>query len=472
MNFVSSLKAVFPLRVIGGFLLVPILIFAFSSCNKKTIQPEVPTEDYPKYFIDNMLDEYYFWYSTKPTDLDKSKYDLFEYFDASLVSRDRWSWMETKEKWMESETGVYNYTYGASLSQPIEYYGSYNVMVRYVYPGSPFALEGVKRGWTLTHVAGIPVMDLIKAGTINDELGKLSNRFTFIDEDGDIHDFTTSASTVSTRSYLEKQIFTPEDFPGLTGNVGYFNYLTFNDNMLEDITTAFQEFQAAGISDLILDLRYNSGGSSNATSHLANCLAPSSADGDVLVIRQHNDKHSDLDTKNTIHISRNATSLSLTRLFIISGHGSASASEIIINGMRPLFGKTNLIQVGDTTYGKPNGMYVFAYPQSESDDYFAEAEHVFLPICFYSVNKDGDGNYEDGLLPTKYWPDDLYHDWSTSESTINACLTYIVTGAFPALPSRSSAARAAAFAPGVPDKQYRLQIPEDSPHYGRYYSTL
>ncbi len=413
------------------FILPIFSLFIITSCIK---EQQIQDKD-TKLYIDSMMSQYYYWVEEMPTNISMSTGSIYDYFENHLVSKDRWSWMTSAQEWNESQTGVYK-SYGASISQPIEYYGDYSVMIRYVHPGSPFAVNGVKRGWTLTHIGGVEVMTLIRNDTFASEYNKESNSFTFKDETGVSRTLQISAEVISTRSSLITDVFDAQDFKGLTGKVAYFNYLTFNNNMLSDIRDAFARFYSEGVSDLILDLRYNGGGSTNASSVLADYLAPSSAQGKVLVSIEHNSLNSTLNASTTIQ--RQAQSLELNRIFIITGKATASASEVVINGLKPLFGEANVIQVGDTTYGKPNGMYVFAYPSGTSEDYYANAEYVFLPICFYSVNANGFGGYEDGILPSKYWPDDLYDDWGVNEGIINACLTYIATGAYPPLPTKLS----------------------------------
>ncbi len=414
-----------------------------------------------KVYIDQIMDQHYFWYKDMPQNISKTDRDVYKYFEDHKVEKDRWSWMESAQEWKSSETGTYT-SYGVVFGQPIEFYQDYSIMVRYVYPNSPLFDKGVKRGWTLTHLNNVEVMTLLHANKYVSEISKDNNTFTFRDEKGVSHTFTASKRTISTRSYLTSTVFTDKDFNGLVGKVGYFNYLTFNANMLSDIEGAFNKFKNEGVTDVILDMRYNGGGNIIATECLANYLAPLNAEGEVLVRRQHNDKNRNNDDKNISKIKRTSGSLNLNRLFVISGRGTASASEIIINGLKPFFGE-NLITVGDTTYGKPNGMYLFAYPLGTSKDYYANAEYVFLPICFYSVNKNGEGNYEKGILPTKYWPDDLYSDWGPNEGIIKACLTYISSGAYPNLPPKRTSEE---LSQKIKSRS-KIEFPEDAPSYGR-----
>lgn len=441
-----------------------------------------------KFLRDEYMNVYYYWYKDVIDANNKlvlQHYDIYDLFDKMLYPKDRWSWMCDKEYYVGSETGEVSGTYGASLAQAIEYHNDYDIKVRFVYPGSPFAEQGVSRGWTLTHIDGIPKDTLLRNGTFNSMYEKSPQTFTFNDIEGNAHTFTATASeSLSTRSSLITKIFTAEDFPGLTEPVGYFLYLSFKAYFLSDITEAMESFRAAGVKTVILDLRYNGGGDSRASQLMVDYLAPGTAGNSVYVKRVHNDLLSGLDEENRVREIVNGerigvidpatkdtlivNSIGAERLYVINGHGTASASEMITNGLRPMMPVT---MVGDTTYGKPNGMYVLMYPGRNTDyqkynavppDY-SGLKWVFLPICFYNKNGNDEFIPDNGFIPDNYRPDDLYHDFGPQEDNINACLTHIVTGAFPALPrkhrnqTRSSSA-------------YSIDLTEEAlnPAYGLY----
>ena len=100
----------------------------------------------------------------------------------------------------------------------------------------------------------------------------------------------------------------------------------------------------------------------------------------------------------------------------------------------------DLYLVGDTTYGKPNGMYVLMYPGTDADyDKYDAGDYstlklVFLPIAFFNRNGKNEPIPYDGFVPDNYRPDDLMHDFGVEEDNIKACLESIVNGAFPDLP--------------------------------------
>lgn len=443
-------------------VLLAIIAVSFSSCKKEKTEPESPfsSERLAMKFVQDVMKEYYYWNKTAPYPNYMNYTDIYKFFKESLVESDRWSWMMDGKTYTEEETGVYT-SYGASLGQAVEYYNDYSVYIRYVYKDSPFDKAGVTRGWSTQKINGVDVKTLIKNETFNKEFDKDGNTFTFNDTAGNIKEIKINKSSIYAPSVLVAKVFDKLEYSWLDQPVGYINYLSFNQNMLDEIKSAVATVKSSGAKHLILDLRYNGGGSAKASALLASLIANSGCDGKILVKRKHNSKYSALDNdKKTISIiERTQESLDLNDIYVISGKGTASASEVIINGLKPLM---NIIQVGQTTYGKPNGMYLFLYPQkADIPDY------VFLPICFYSVNSLGEGDYDKGLLPDNYRADYPCTDWDNDEIVV-ACLKKIANGSFPDLPKVS----ADAVDVRADDANVIIQTDEMKKGYGRCTVTL
>lgn len=444
--------------------------------------------DYPAktYLRTQYMDVYYWWrddVKDRNATLKPYDYDIYDFFDKMLYKDDRWSWMCDKEYYIADETGVISGTWGVSLGQAVEYYKDYGLRVRYIYPGSPFEPYGVTRGAVLTHINGQNVEDLPESPFTNEKLKiyqdnyfKSPQKFTFRLVNGRDTTFTaTMLPELHTRTSLITRIFQPGEFPGLNVPVGYFHFMAFKANFLNDIAESMTYFHDQGVRNLIVDLRYNGGGDSRASDTLMTYLAPKSAVGKPYVIRKHNSYLGTLDDSfkdenNTYSIGANAASLDLDRIYFITGPGTASASEMVINGLRPYMGD-KLKMVGDTTYGKPNGMYVLMYPGSNSDyeaynrGNYTKLQWVFLPIAFFNQNSRGESIPWDGFVPDNYRPDDLYHDFGVEESDIKACLNHLVSGSWPALPS---ATRQSVSTKSGAKPRYRIDMEEDKAGYGRY----
>ena len=254
--------------------------------------------------------------------------------------------------------------------------------------------------------------------------------------------------------------------------------------MLNDITDAMEYFKSNNVKTLILDLRYNGGGDSRASNLLVSYLAPSSAIGRVYVRRTHNrnlasqdqdskvespaDAIADLE-KDKVTFTHKPGSPEFEHLYFITGKGSASASEMTLNGLKPM---SDLHHVGLTTYGKPNGMYVFMYPYTNTDrkNYnngnYSALQYVFLPICFYNANGLGQNIPDDGMIPDFKCPDDLYHEFDAGEMNIAACLYHLVHGTYPVYEPAVSMSRQSNV---VGRKPQRLQNREETDrNYGSY----
>lgn len=451
------------LKLLLPLLLMFFIVMAISTSCKKEVVPDTEEQDILapiKKFAYNIMTDYYYWYKNVPKNIDpKPIKTVSAYFDTLMDPIDRWSWMMTGQEYLSNESGEVK-TYGISIGQPKNkydsYYDDYSVRVRYVHPNSPMSENNIKRGYELTHLNNVPVMTLVNNGTFDKTYAQESNSFTFKNHNGKDTTFQATARIVNTRSALKTAVYGPSDYPNLPYNVGYFHYLSFKAGMKSDFSNAIATFKNAGIKELILDLRYNGGGDGEATQWLANYLAPPSADKKLLARREHNDRYRswDSDKKTQTIIARSDSSLNLTRLFILTTKGSASASEVILNGLDPLM---DVVQVGLTTYGKPNGMYVLPYPDKD----YETPQFVFLPICFFSVNSIGYGHYVNGIIPDYYRPDDLYHDFGLEDDWVKAIMQYITIGSFPDLPPKASNT----FSLSPTNK---IDLPEDSKNYGVY----
>ena len=444
--------------------------------------PEYRTKDSLRSYYMNV---YYYWRDevmARNATLKPYDYDIYAFFDKMLHDDDRWSWMCDADYYLADETGVISGTWGVSIGQAVEGYGDYGLHVRYIYPGSPLEPFGVTRGAVLTRMDGFNVEDDADGFTAekaryfnNNFYSKTTQTFTFRLADGRDTTFTaTMKDKLQTSTDLITDIIRPDDFPGLSAPVGYFHYLAFKANFLGDIARSMTYLREQGVRDLIVDLRYNGGGDSRASDTLMTYLAPSSAVGKPYVVRHHNNYLASLDpsftdAENTVSIGTNDQALRPDRIYFITGGGTASASEMVMNGLKPYMGE-KMQMVGDTTYGKPNGMYVLMYPGSNRDysaynkGDFTRLKWVFLPIAFFNRNSQGVSIPLNGFIPDHYCADDLNHDFGPDEAAIRACLTHLSTGAWPEPPAaRSASVPTRSAGPGC-----RIAVEEDSPTYGSY----
>jgi carboxyl-terminal processing protease len=166
---------------------------------------------------------------------------------------------------------------------------------------------------------------------------------------------------------------------------GYINLRTFIDSAEQQLRDAFQQFRNAGVTELVIDLRYNGGGLVRTAELFADLLGRDRFTNEVQgVTRFRASKSANDETRN---FQTQAQSIAPTRIAFITTGGSASASELVINAMIP-YHDANMALVGSNTFGKPVGQ--IGLDRSACDD-------RIRIIAFATENADGNANYFDGL---------------------------------------------------------------------------
>jgi hypothetical protein len=148
---------------------------------------------------------------------------------------------------------------------------------------------------------------------------------------------------------------------------------------------------------------------------MADWLAPQSANGQLMMKQQFNEKYTQYNTEDKFN---KLGSLNLNRIFFIVSNSTASASELLINNLKPYM---DVYLVGPSkTYGKPVGFF----PIPVGDWYI-------FPVSFKTTNKNGDGNYFNGIAVNSQVADGLDKDWGDiTESSLHSAISFITSGAF------------------------------------------
>jgi C-terminal processing protease CtpA/Prc len=163
--------------------------------------------------------------------------------------------------------------------------------------------------------------------------------------------------------------------------VGYVHLRNFVEPSVEALNDAFAEFQARGVTAVVLDLRYNGGGLIDVARHLGSLIGGFRTNTQPFVELVHNDKNAH--RNRTFRFDDPPESVDSPRLVVIATRASASSSELVIQGLKPFIPVT---VVGDRTYGKPVGQYVFEF-----------CDKVLVPVSFRNRNADGETDYFDGI---------------------------------------------------------------------------
>ena len=266
--------------------------------------------------------------------------------------------------------------------------------IGYVYLESPAAKAGLRRGDVIVSVDGVTLnknnyqqymSTLFYAG--GGETFKIGYRRKIFDEKQGGYDLVDGATTLTTGSYKNSPILNSmfiKDKKENKFNIGYLVYLSFDLNFEEDLKYVIQQFKAEGITDLILDLRFNNGGSVELARYLAASIAGTSHRSDVFMKMQRNSGADEY-----IRFG-DGDDLNLNSVRIICSEETASASELIINGLRGIDFPVKLF--GSRTEGKNVGMEVQEYK-------YGNKYYEFAPITFRSFNAKDWGDYANGIDP-------------------------------------------------------------------------
>lgn len=309
--------------------------------------------------------------------------------------------------------------------------------VEHVYPSSPAANAGVKRGDIIFYVNGnnISINDLVAAN----ELWSLvnDNIATTITIEGTTLDYANNKEksfkyTLAANTYEENPVaysavltFDKEVEalinPDGRKKIGHLVYLSFESSFDKELADAIEELASKGITDLILDLRTNGGGSVNSSVALSSMILPESYIGKTYAKLVRNPQNTTSETEEVCPIvrngfgsisSRNLPNLNLEKLWVITSASTASASEMVINGLRGL--DVEVKMVGKTTEGKNCGMDVM-------ERVFDSYVYTYAPITFLNENAKGHSDFSDGIKPDIDFDDYVVKDTSSETDIQRAC---------------------------------------------------
>ncbi len=288
-----------------------------------------------------------------------------------------------------------------------------DIRVLQVYDGSPALDAGLARGDVITHVNGQSVPQMIASGTIGNAFGAseigVAATIDFEKLSGERRQARMVKRLVTIPTVSHARMV---DVDGR--RVGYLVFANFVQPSTAALNEAFAAFRAANITELILDLRYNGGGLVDVAVHLGSLIGGSRTSGQVMLNYIHNDVIGP-QANRTVRFTSPEQGLGLQRLFVITTRASASASELIINSMRPFM---PVIVIGDTTFGKPVGQYGLRF-----------CEKILAPVSFSIKNANNEGDFFDGIAPTCAAGDDYLRELGdASEASYAEALAYIRTG--------------------------------------------
>jgi carboxyl-terminal processing protease len=362
--------------------------------------------EYVNNWILKNMNSYYLWNNEIPARPNKNQKPN-DFFYSLLSNKDRFSWIQDNyQELLKSLQGI-NMEAGYEFVLYRESKESQVVIAQVVYikPNSPAAATVLKRGDKITRING----QLITVSNYQSLLGQLSNNHTITYER---YNFETEvfevqpqlALTVVEFSENPNFMHTVFDYPGK--KVGYYVYNFFASGVSEtgkeydnEMAAIFADFKTQGITDLVLDLRYNSGGSETSTIKLASLIAPGVTTTNLFTRWEYNQGltnylqgqyGSSFFLRNFSNEANNIGPLNGNRLYVLTRNRTASASELIINGLRPYM---EVFIIGDTTVGKNVGS-ISIYEENDRRNKWG-----MQPIIVKSYNKNNESDYDEGFIP-------------------------------------------------------------------------
>jgi hypothetical protein len=403
--------------------------------------------------------ELYLWYSEIP-DVDPAGYSTTaSYFDelqtpaktSTGAPKDRFHFTYATSVWDQlSQSGAdvgYGVDFDLVAARPPRL-----VYVAYVWPGYAAAAANVARGAQILAIDGVDMVNGQDTTTLNNGLypstAGETHTFTILDQGA----ATSRTVTLQAANETETPVPLVNTIGTGTGTVGYILFNSHIATSEQQLIAAITQLHNAGVTDLVLDIRYNGGGYLDIASELAYMIAgPGPTAGATFQQQTFNTKYPSTNpvtgaplTPTPFHTTSQGFSgpsgtnlpyLGLPRVFVLTGSGTCSASEAIINGLQGV--NVQVIQIGTTTCGKPYGFY----PQDNCGT-------TYFTIEFSGDNAKGFGDYADGfspqnsvtptnaVLPGCAVADDWTHELGdTAEGRLAAALAYRDGTACPAPPA-------------------------------------
>lgn len=401
-------------------LLIPLL----HGCKKDPPPPvdEYTFEERARDGLYDLMQYVYLWYNNMPT-IKLSDYkgpeDLLE--AVRYLPRDKWSFVADFDAFMASMQGTF---VGHGIRMSLD--NSNNVRVVSLYEGSDLWPQGVRRGWIVKEVNDTPIAPIFISGNntaYNTLMGPstagVTNKFLFQRPDGTTVTFSSTKASFTINSVTASKIL------DLTsGKTGYLCFETFIDPSEQELNEAFAVFKANNVKDLIIDLRYNTGGYMDIAQQLSSLVMKPEDTTKVCYKLRYNSLVGP-EWNESFKFIRTASPLGLSRVVFITTRSSASASEVVINSLRPYMSVT---VVGDTTHGKPAGMNIWGYPFPSNSVPKPDYKYVFAPITFEYVNANDEGRFYNGILPDVKAADDITRDFGDPEEASLAAAIAVLQG--------------------------------------------
>ncbi|TDI80977.1 MAG: peptidase S41 [Bacteroidetes bacterium] len=271
--------------------------------------------------------------------------------------------------------------------------------VRYILPNSDAESKGLQRGIIFNTIDGQQINEDNFSGLLSPDTYTIGLA-TF---DGQNITPTGESVELTKSEFMEDPIHVSSTLDINGQKIGYLMYNAFTNEFDSQLNSVFAQFLTDGVTDLVIDLRYNGGGSVRTAIYLASMITGQFT-GQTFFTEQWNADRQAEFAEDGVFVSsfvnggEAINSLNLTTVYVLTTSKTASASELVINGLAPYI---NVVQIGDNTTGK----YQASFLMYDSPNFQKSTElnpnhtYAMLPLVFQTANADGFTDFEDGLIP-------------------------------------------------------------------------
>lgn len=407
-------------KIILSIILVGTLV---ASCYKEREREEVPKIDRTEVrdFIWKGMNKYYLWQSNVPDLADdrfkngteyaqylarftspREFFNQLMYHDSDFYSNITSDYSE----WEESFQGKI-FSSGMDFSVFRHHNREFYVIVNYVLPNSSADLAGIKRGDIFSKVDGVRITNTNSSELLFNNKTTMSINVCRMEGARGRENINEIRENVllNKSDITENPILVKKVLNVGTKKVAYLMFNNFLNSFDDEVNAAFGEFKAQGVTDLVLDLRYNTGGSVSSAIRMASMIT-GQFNGELFSREVWNEKiqpeverSKGLDNffvdkyKNLQGNEVAINSLNLSKLYVITTGVTASASELLINSLRPYI---EVIQIGSTTRGKDQAA-IEVYDEDANGVRNPNHKWAMLPMAVKHNNRDGNGEYSFGL---------------------------------------------------------------------------
>jgi hypothetical protein len=347
-----------------------------------------------KAWLGAYMDDWYFWYKISPRPSPGAYSNVDDYYFARLYTgtdanfpADRWSYVQSTADFDRFYGAGQTLGYGVAVAGA-EVAGQPNdpLYVRYVEAKSDAAARGVVRGDQIVSIDGRTSAELITADDYS-VLTPASAGQTLtlkLRNNGVDRTVVVTAAVYSLTPVPAAAVVTSP----LGRKMGYVVVKDMIDQATAPLETAFAQFKAAGIDDVVLDLRYNGGGLVSVGRLVASYVAGTRGSGQIYASLLYNDRQAAYYNQVYGFNSSLSSAAGVGRVYVLTGPRTCSASEQVINGLRGI--GVDVVAIGDTTCGKPVGFRAID----------GRCGSTYAAVNFESANQANEGRYFDGFAPT------------------------------------------------------------------------